>query len=199
MGRFKRSLLIVLVNVAIMIAIVFGITLWFVPNFLDGVTDHSARVNVPAVANMMTDDAITVIEAQGLKPVVIDTIYSDWHKPGVVIEQLPEGNLPVKPGRIVYLTVNSSTVQKFAFPNVVDLSSRQAHSDLDDQYFIVDSVRYEAHEFDDLVLGVVSSTDGSPMIVGKEYPKRTRVVLIVGSTQLALEAENDENETAFFE
>jgi len=197
--RMKRASIIIAINLAVMVVIVCILSFWVTPNFLHEVTDHDARVIVANVVGEDADAAVTQLAEQGLNPLVIDTIFSDGHKPGVVLDQLPEGNLPVKPGRNVYLTINSYTTQSFAFPDVVQQSSRQARSELDDQYFVVDSVIYEPYKFDDLVLNVYASGTQTPMVVGKEYPKRTHVVLVVGSTTVSVEAENDETEDAFFE
>lgn len=186
-------------NLFLMIAIGCLISFWLIPDYLHTLTGHDERVTVPSVISQDADDAVAMIAERGLVPMIVDTVFSDSHAPGTVIEQLPEGNLPVKPGRNVYLTINSYTTQNFTFPEVLQLSSRQARSELDDQFFVVDSVRYEPYEFDDLVIDVVSSKDDKPMEAGKEYPKRTHVVLVVGSTQVDIKAENDETESSFFE
>jgi len=142
------------------------------------------------------------VQERGLVPMIVDTLFSDGHTPGAVLDQLPEGNLPVKPGRFVYLTINSYTTQTFAFPDVIQHSSRQARSELDDQFFLVDSIRYEPYEFDDLVLQVLASDGkqkGKDMTIGAHYPKRTHVTLVVGSTHVEVEAVNEESESSFFE
>lgn len=197
--RVRRAAIVLAINAAVMVAIVCLLSFFVAPDFLHDITDHDARVTVTDVVGQDADDAVALLSAQGLHPLVIDTIFSDGHKPGVVLDQLPEGNLPVKPGRNVYLTINSYTTQNFVFPDVVQQSSRQARSELDEQFFVVDSVIFKPYRFDDLVLDVYASGSERSMEVGKEYPKRTHVVLVVGSTTVNIEAENDENEDAFFE
>jgi len=197
--RVGRSTGILTLNVVAMIIIIYVASFWIIPGFLSGITDHDARVTVSDVVGMDADEAIAQISAQGLVAIVVDTVFTDGHKAGIVLDQLPEGNLPVKPGRNVYLTINSYTTQNFAFPDVVQQSSRQARSELEDQFFVVDSIILKPYRFDDLVLDVRDSNTDKSMMVGKKYPKRTHVVMVVGSSTVHIKPENDENEDAFFE
>ncbi len=193
-----KNIGIVLLNLVIMVCIVLGITLYWVPDWLNDLTGHDERVVVPMVTGVSADSAIARLEAVGLQPLVIDTIYGDGCAPGEVIEQLPEGNLPVKPSRIVYLTINAYDVQKVAMPDVIQWSSRQAQSHLRELRFVADSIVYEPYEFDDLVLSVTPLRGRKEMEVGKLYPIRTHVILHVGSKTVAIEGKNDSTETAFF-
>lgn len=190
---------IIALNLAVMAIIVFGLTYCWVPNWLNNITGHGNQVVVPSVIGLSVDEAIASIEYADLHPMVIDTVYSDGALPGEVIEQLPEGNLPVKPKRLVYLTINAFDVQKVAFPDVVQWSSRQAQSHLRELRFVADSIVYEPYEFDDLVLRVKSLTDQKEMKVGELYPVRTHLVLYVGSTTVEIEGKNEETEETFFE
>ncbi len=190
---------IIALNLVVMVIIVLGITLWWVPDWLNELTGHNQRVVVPQVIGTSVDEAIAELDGVGLRPMVIDTIYSDGCLPGEVIDQLPEGNLPVKPNRIVYLTINAFDVQKVTFPDVIQWSSRQAQSHLRELRFVADSIIFEPYEFDDLVLKVTDMGGRKEMTVGEQYPIRTHVILHVGSTQTAVELENEELENSQFE
>jgi len=183
------------INVAIMVAIalviIFSLTTW-----LKSYTHHNESVKVPEVIGLSDEEAFAYLENAGLRPMIIDSLYADA-KPGAVIEQLPEGGLPVKLGRIVYLTVNAKSVRMIKMVDVEDFSSRQAKSLLREAGFVVDSIKYEPHEFDDLVLR--ARVGGETAVAGREYPIHTHVTLIVGSTQVAITPENDETEDAWFE
>lgn len=173
------------------IVILFGISLW-----LKSYTHHNEAIKVPNVIGLPDDEAISYLEKAGLEPMVIDSVYSDA-MPGTVIEQLPEGDLPVKLGRIVYLTINARSVRMIKMVEVEDFSSRQAKSLLNEAGFVVDSVRYEPYEFDDLVLE--AKIGGSRAQAGASYPWHSHVTLVVGSTQVEITPENDSTENAFFE
>lgn len=190
---------IIALNLVIMALIVMGVTLLWVPDWLNDLTGHDQRVVVPPVIGTSVDEAIAELDGVGLRPMVVDTIYSDGCLPGEVIEQLPEGNLPVKPNRIVYLTINAFDVQKVSFPDVIQWSSRQAQSHLRELRFVADSILFEPYEFDDLVLKVTDMSGRKEMVVGDQYPIRTHVILHVGSTQTAVEGENEKTEEGFFE
>lgn len=184
-------------NVAIMIALVLVI-LTCLTYWLNSYTHHNESVVMPNVIGMTDDEAIYYLEKAGLKPMVIDSIYGDADATlGAVIEQLPEGGLPVKNGRIVYLTINAKTVQMIKMVDVVNYSTRQARSELSQAKFIVEKIEYKPCEFDDLVLEVKHGD--KVLLPGEMLPIRTRVTLVVGSTQVEITPENDESEDVFFE
>ncbi|MBR0036893.1 MAG: PASTA domain-containing protein [Bacteroidales bacterium] len=197
--KIKHSIIIISVNLLIMLLIVLGVTFLWLPGWLNDITGHNEKAIVPEVVGKTVDVATAELEAVGLRPMVIDTIYGDGCQPGEVIEQLPEGNLPVKPNRIVYLTINAFDVQKVLFPDVIQWSSRQAISHLRELKLIADSVKYEPYEFDDLVLSVTHLETGEEMNIGELYPIRTHLVVHVGSTTADLEVKNDSTENSFFE
>lgn len=191
----KKSLIIA-ANLILMLLIVLGVTLLWLPNWLNDRTGHGVRVVVPAVIGQTAEEAVESLESAGLRPMVIDTIYSnDGRQPGEVIDQLPEGDLPVKPGRIVYLTINAYDVRQVIFPDVTQWSTRQAQSHLRELGFVADSVVYESYEFDDLVLSVTQGR--RPMKIGESYPIMTKVILHVGSTTIDVNAQHDDAENLF--
>ena len=193
----KNFFKVVGINVAIMIALVLVI-LTCLTYWLNSYTHHNESVVMPNVVGMSDDEAIYYLEKAGLKPMVIDSIYGDADAIlGSVIEQLPEGGLPVKNGRIVYLTINAKTVQMIKMVDVVNYSTRQARSELSQAKFIVEKIEYKPCEFDDLVLEVKHGD--KVLLPGEMLPIRTRVTLVVGSTQVEITPENDESEDVFFE
>lgn len=182
-------------NLAIIIAlltiIVISLSAW-----LGTYTRHDESIDVPSLQGVLADDAINYLEHSGLKALIVDSVYADA-RPGSVIEQLPAAGLPVKRGRIVYLTINALGVPMVKMQNVVEGGSRQAMSTLRSLGFVVDSVRFEPHEYDDEVLSV--TLRGKEMEPGREYPKGSHVVLHVGKSSLEIEAENEESEESWME
>lgn len=177
--------------IALVVLLLTCLSLW-----LDSYTRHTERVEVPTLQGVPVADADRYLEQVGLKCMVIDSVYADA-RPGSVIEQMPAAGLPVKKGRIVYLTINAVGVRMVKMLEVREGGSRQALSTLRSLGFVVDSVRQVASEMDDLVLSV--TTDGSEMEPGREYPIGTRVVVRVGSSHMELEPENSEAEEAWME
>jgi beta-lactam-binding protein with PASTA domain len=161
--------------VVIVAAVIVGVTSW-----LGRYTHHDESVRVPVVGGMSVDEAMAALTDAGLVPMVIDSVYSDA-LPGTVIEQLPEGNLPVKLGRMVYLTINAYSRQMVVMPDLREWSSRQAQSRLQEAGFVVDSLVLVPYEYDDLVVSV--SAGGRDVEPGHKYPIRTHLVLHVGTTR----------------
>jgi hypothetical protein len=178
--------------VVIVIGLIVGVTSW-----LDKYTHHDESVRVPVVAGMSAEEAEQALREAGLEPRVVDSVYSEA-RPGEVIEQLPEGNLPVKLGRIVYLTINARSRRMVRMPDLHEWSSRQAKSRLVEAGFVVDSVKLEPYEYDDLVLRVTAG--GVAVEAGQSYPYRMHVVLHVGSTRVTDEEDgslDDDDEVGF--
>ncbi len=193
-GRGSRFFKIAGINIGLMILATIAI-LWGVSFWLDSYTRHDERIEVPDLTGIDADEAALYLYQLGLQAEVIDSIYTDT-RPGSVIEQIPVAGLPVKKGRLIYLTINAKTQRMVKLIEVREWSSRQAQTKLRELGFVIDSVKQVASEFDDLVLSV--RTKGVEMVPGKEYPYRTRVTLSVGSTHLEIAAENDSIEQEWF-
>ena len=186
---FKTIGLHLLLIIGVTMLLLFALSSW-----LDHYTHHGESVKVPDVIGLVEDEAVRSLESAGLKPMVIDSVYSESVPRGAVIEQLPEGNLPVKFGRNVYLTVNAKSIRMIKMIDILEFSSRQARSRLVEKGFIVDSIHYVANEFDDLVLKTTlagQDLEDSGMLAGEEFPWHTHVVLHVGSSRLSIEEKND--------
>jgi len=53
---------------------------------------------------------------------IIDTVYMDKMKPGVIVEQLPAADEDVKSGRVIYVTVNATSRPRVGMPKLTDCS-----------------------------------------------------------------------------
>ena len=130
--------------------LVFGVLRW-----LDVYTRHNEAIIVPSVADMQVDEARQLIEAEGLRCEVVDSINSRKHKAGVIVDQVPQANSKVKQNRIVFLTINAAKSHSVVVPDVMDLSQRQAIATLRALGFKVDSVEYKPYKYRDLVIDVL--------------------------------------------
>lgn len=176
--------------VVVVLALVWGLSAW-----LDAYTRHDERIEVPDLTGVGADEAAAYLEQMGLEATVIDSVYTDA-RPGSIIEQLPVAGLPVKKGRMIYLTINAKTQRMVKMADVREWSSRQAQTRLRELGFVIDSVKEVASEFDDLVLSVTAN--GAEVRPGKEYPYHTRLVMRVGSSHIRIEANNDSIEDEWF-
>lgn len=188
-GKWSKRMRIIALNILLIImagfALLFGLSAW-----LESYTRHGESVKVPAVVGVDSEDAMRFLAASGLEGMVIDTIFTDQVQPGAVVEQVPETGLPVKYGRLVFLTVNSRTKRQIRMLDIsIYTSSRQAVADLRAAGFVV-KVEYVANELEDLVVGAVLA-NGEQAVSGARYDEKTPITLQVGSTQLSIEAEPD--------
>ena len=187
---------VLLIHLGLLLVVTL-LLLWALSAYLRSYTHHDERVEVPALSGVLAEEAEYYLESLGLEPMIVDSVYTDA-RPGVVVEQMPVAGLPVKRGRVIYLTVNAKTVRMVKLADVREWSSRQAQSKLRELGFVIDSVRQVPCEFDDLVLGV-NFPKGGELVPGKEYPYHTHVVVRVGSQHVAIEAQNEEIENSWLE
>ena len=94
-------------------------------------TRHSARRTVPDMTGMPYEMAQREASARNLKLHVNDSLFVPAYDGGTVLDQLPEGGTEVKPGRTVYLTINSYRQKSVEVPYVAERSLRQAKNMLE--------------------------------------------------------------------
>ena len=70
-------------------------------------TRHGEFAEVPGVENMSYSQAITNLREKGFKADIRDSIYNEDIEPGYVVEQFPASGAKVKPGRKIFLYINS--------------------------------------------------------------------------------------------
>ena len=70
-------------------------------------TKHGRTVQVPGVENMSYTDAIRKLHDAGLRVDIRDSLFREDIRPGFVIEQFPKAKSTVKPGRKIFLYINS--------------------------------------------------------------------------------------------
>ena len=71
----------------IVAALVIG---WLSMLWLDSWTRHGDTISVPAVRTLAYNKAMDILNAEGLKGIVADSVYDNHTAPGTVIEQ-PKG------------------------------------------------------------------------------------------------------------
>ena len=165
-------------NLLIAIAVFIGLV-WFTLIMIDFYTNHGDTHKVPGVKGVNVEQAMDMLSRLDLKAVVIDSVYVKDKKLGTVIEQNPVEGSVVKPGRPIYLVVNSRSVRLIALPSVTDISIRQAEATLMSIGIKVSSIQYAPSEFKDLVLEV--KYRGQSIIQGAKIPEGSSVVLVAGN------------------
>lgn len=94
-------------------------------------TRHNARRTVPDFIGTQFNDAKRSADSNDLEIIINDSLYVSTYPGGVVLDQLPKGGAVVKPGRKVYVTVNTARQRIVDVPYVAGRSLRQAKNMLE--------------------------------------------------------------------
>ena len=87
------------------ITLVFLFVGWL--KYLDYYTMHDKYIKVPDFNNMIITQVDSVVEANNIRHVIIDSIFDRSRAKGIVVKQDPEPFTDVKKNRKVYLIINS--------------------------------------------------------------------------------------------
>lgn len=148
--------------------------------FLDIWTDHGRTSIVPEIRNKSYDEARELLEQYDLEFEIADSIYDTSLEPGTVKEVWPHPGSRVKPGRMVYLTINSFQPQQLTVTMpLTGVSSRQAITYLESLNIKNIRIVYVPSNFPDLVEG--ASYKGKAIQPGMKIPVNANVVLEVGT------------------
>lgn len=160
-------------------ALVVGVVLLVVLIvWLRSYTQHGVEVEIPSVTGMYMQEALPIVEGEGLRLVVIDSTYSRKVPLGTIVEQNPPAGSHAKLDRAIYVTVNASTVRQIVLPELHDISYRQAEATLRSLGILVSGYVYEPSEYKDLVLDI---RQGDKSIeVGERVAEGSAVTLVVG-------------------
>ena len=107
-------------------AIVLAVYLFLSMVFTGWYTRHGQSIKVPKVSGMPIENATELLDDNDLELVIIDSVYNEDMKPNTIVEQDPLPDLNVKPGRKIYVTVNTGIVPKVKMPKLINGSSNLA-------------------------------------------------------------------------
>ena len=124
-------------------------------------TRHGARRTVPDFSGVKLDQAQRMARKYDLKLHINDSLFVPAYEGGIVLDQLPEGGVEVKPGRTVYITINSFRQKMVPVPYVAGRSLRQAKNMLGIAGLEIDELVYRADMATNYVLD--EYCDGRPV------------------------------------
>lgn len=93
-------------------------------------TRQGVAITVPEVREMSYDDAVRVLERQRLQPERRNQPFNPTLARDAVVDQNPGPDARVKPGRRIYLYVNSGTERSVSMPEVRTLTESRARATL---------------------------------------------------------------------
>lgn len=143
-------------------------------------TRHGARRTVPDFSGVKFDDAVRIAREQKLELHVNDSLFVPAYEGGIVLDQLPEGGVEVKPGRTVYVTINSYREKMVPVPYVAGRSLRQAKNMLEIAGLEIGELVYRADMATNYVLE--ERFEGRPVTAGSrlEAEMGSGITLYVG-------------------
>lgn len=136
-------------------------------------TRHHARRTVPDFSGVALRDAQRLARENDLKLQINDSLFVPAYQGGIVLEQLPRGGVEVKPGRTVYITINSFRQKMVPVPYVAHRSLRQAKNMLEIAGLGIDRLVYRADMATNYVLAEYCD--------GREVTSRSRMEAEMGS------------------
>ena len=154
------------------------ILFFFILKFLDIYTLHDKYIKVPNFSQIHISKIDSIASSNDLRFVIIDSVSDPNRQKGIVISQDPIPNTNVKKNRRVYLTVTESETRVVKFPDVYDLTLRQALRKIDNSGLLVGKLSYRADIATNKILDF--NVNGIKIKVGQDILKGTIIDLVLG-------------------
>jgi len=158
------------------ITLILLFLLWL--KYLDFYTNHDDFINVPDFNEIHISSLDSIVEANNLRYEIIDSIFDKSKQKGVVVDQDPLANMGVKESRKIYFTINSLQSRKVKFPDIYDLTLRQAVRKLNKNGLEVGELKYKSDIATNKVLDF--KVNGIKVEAGQELYHGAIIDLIVG-------------------
>lgn len=152
--------------------------------FLDSKTNHGQKIKVPILYGKNVNSIRSIVEENGLKYEILDSIYAPDKPAGTILSQNPgptdSTDVYVKEGRIIRVRVSKRS-RLVEMPSLIDKSQRFAESVLKNRGLKY-TVTYEATtEANGAVLN--QKYNGSIIKEGAKIPIGSTILLVVGRNQ----------------
>ncbi len=152
-------------------------------------TKHGQSDTVPAVENMSYTQAINILHDEGFRVDIRDSVYRDDVRPGYVVEQFPKPNSVVKPGRKIFLYINSVHPKEVVIDDdnhpteyaLKGVSSRSAQAKLEELGFKHVRIRMVLGSSDRVVK---VTANGKPVYKTQKIPVNANMVLEIADGRL---------------
>ena len=168
----------VFVNLIVALVIFVGVV-WLTFRWLEFHTNHGEEIQVPNVVNMKVQQAIEVLDDQGLEYEVDSFKYDPKFKPYQVLQIYPSPGSRVKDGRTIVLKVNPKTYAPVAIPDVLDRYKYLAFRKFDLLGLKVGDTIYEPNIQKDAVIRMMFN--GRVIKPGEKVPMYSTLDLVIGS------------------
>lgn len=158
------------------VTVFFLFFIWL--KWLDIYTEHDNFIKVPDLSGININNLDSVLYSYSLRYEIIDSVSYNFKKRGVVVNQNPLPGTDVKRNRKIYLTINALRVQKVKFPDVFDLTLREAVLKIQKHGLVVGKLEYRPDIATNKVLAF--KVNGIDIDIDQELYYGTIVDLVVG-------------------
>ncbi|RLD63832.1 MAG: penicillin-binding protein [Bacteroidetes bacterium] len=105
-------------------------------------THHGQAYSVPDFKGLSIAEAEEIIEDKDFRYQVVDSVFINEMKRGVIVAQNPPADFKVKSNRTIFFTINAFTKPKVEMPNIVGVSLRQAKAILETRGLYIGKLIY---------------------------------------------------------
>jgi beta-lactam-binding protein with PASTA domain len=166
---FRRNLIIAIGSI-----FTFLIILFYSLGFY---TRHGEGIPVPKLKGLPLAQAIELLEEQGLRYQINDSIYLIDQGPGVVVEQDPDPNTNVKSNRTIYLIVTKDA-PNIKFPDIEGKTFLEVRAILNNYQLKIVDTTYRSDVAKDIILEAL--LNGTILRKGQPIPKGSQISLVLG-------------------
>ncbi len=156
---------------------------------LDYYTRHGDGIIVPSVLKMKPFEAEEKLSSLDLRMKIIDTVYIDNMKPGVIVEQLPSADEDVKTGRVIYVTVNATSRPRVSMPKLTDCSLNLAKALIKNAGLVLGNVSKEYAEYGNNLV-TSQRVGGRSIEAGEKVLKGTVVDITIIDSEMTPNADS---------
>ena len=160
--------------------VIFSVIILLSILFLFFYTNQTSKILVPNLIGYEVSEIKEIMDDNKLRYEIVDSsFYNPDFEKNTILEQIPEPSKTVKKNRKIYLTVNPSSYGNVIFPDLIQLTLRNAQSTLSALDLELGEIDYEDNIGKDMVLKVF--IDSKQILPGEIVPKKSKIDFIVGN------------------
>ena len=164
-----RILVALLIFIGLVLITLLGIKMY---------TRHGIELELPDFTRQSYEEVSQNPQYSDYAFMIVDSVYNPQRKNGEIIEQNPMAQERVKSGRKVYLTLAITDPPLVSMPDLVNLSFRQAESNLKKLGLKMNPPVYKASLYENAVLEQLYK--GRTITSGTEIKMGESITLVVG-------------------
>jgi beta-lactam-binding protein with PASTA domain len=162
-------------GIAVLLTIVL---VWITMIMISFYTHKGESFPTPDFKGLTISQVETLAGKSDLRFVIEDTIFRKDVEPGTVVLQNPSAGHKIKPNRVIYITMASSSPEQVDVPKLTDVSMRQARELLESKGFAMGNIEFRPSEYNDLVLD--QKHNGQSIPPGSRLNNGATIDLVVG-------------------